>query len=89
MRFTGLLLAILGVVVLAYCGVSALVWDSNAQDSGTLQVEKGVARGTERPGPNSLLYPLVVSLGLLGVGGAMYAYGGKGYIVSNNLAVRN
>ena len=78
MRYTGIAVALIGVVILAISLIMSLVTSQPAQQS------PDVAASTV-----DLIFPIVIGVVALVAGGGMYAYGGRGVISSRDPAVRN
>lgn len=71
MRITGLAIALMGVVIAAFCGITALSFNAPNENDAVIIVER-------RPAPD-LTLPLVLA-GAAFIGGtAMYLFGGRGY----------
>lgn len=79
MRVTGYCLIVLGLVF----GIFSVVVSSGPQLG-----ESNTPLG-EGATPSSWVIPLIASLGSIIIGGAMALFGGRGYIISRNPAVRN
>ena len=80
MKITGIVLIVLGIVGGIFCAVQVLDPANPNAQTGTV--------GADADKPNMTI-PIVVSLGVIAVGGAMIFFGGRGYYVSNNPRVRN
>ncbi len=76
MKLTGIIVALVGIVILAYAGFMQLQGDRTVQ--GTLAVEQ-----------SGQTWQLVLGAGAIIVGGLMATLGGRGYFESRDLAVRN
>jgi hypothetical protein len=80
-RITGLILALIGLLAGAICLIPVLQPAHPDRDPTGVHDDQ-----VNRP---NMTVPLLICGVAIVVGGAMYAFGGKGYFVSNNPQVRN
>ena len=77
MRTTGVIVAVIGLMIAAYCGVMAAGWQG-----------ANVPGGSGSPAPD-LTVPAVFAVGALLAGTLLYFLGGRGVWYTRNPAVRN
>jgi hypothetical protein len=80
MKTTGLIVMLVGVAVALFSGI-ALVAAQSPEAGGTLQASSA--------GTPSLVWPMAVAVLAIAGGGALMAFGGRGYLTTKNPAVRN
>jgi hypothetical protein len=73
-RITGIVLAIVGLVIALFCGITFMNYKAPTESDAVMNTE-------QRRGPE-LAIPLIIAGAAVGVGTAMYLYGGRGYVVS-------
>lgn len=81
MKITGLVLVVLGLVGGLFCLIQVM-------NPSNPNAETSVVGDDHANKPN-MTYPLILSAAAVGVGGALFFFGGRGYFVSNNPQVRN
>ena len=81
MKITDIVLVVLGIISVIFSMVQVL--DPSNPNTQTSAI------GQEHVGKPNMSIPLLVSAGMIGVGGALIFFGGRGYYVSNNPQVRN
>jgi arginine exporter protein ArgO len=78
MKYTGIAVALIGACILLFTAVAGTAsWQTGPQDADA-------ANGTI-----NLVVPIVMGLFAVVIGGAMYLYGGRGYVQTRNPAIRN
>ena len=76
MKFTGLILALIGLAGGVFCMVPMILSDGPNREVPQVSEE-------QIHSPNMTI-PLVLCGAAVAIGGLMFVYGGKGYFVSNN-----
>jgi hypothetical protein len=80
-KVTGIILVVLGLVGGIFCAVQLLNPSNPNTETSTVSQQN-----LDKP---NMTIPFIVSAAMIGVGGAMIFFGGRGYYVSNNPRVRN
>jgi len=80
-RVTGLILALVGLIAGAICLIPVLQPEHPDRNTTGVHDEQ-----VNRP---NMTVPLLICGVAIVVGGAMYAFGGRGYFISDNPQVRN
>jgi len=64
-----------GVVIALFCGITFMNYKAPSESDAVIHTE-------QRRGPD-LIIPLAIGIGAIAVGGAMYLFGGRGYVATD------